>query len=347
MLIPTDDQVLAVLEGHYEDFADIVHIACPRPEVLKLVLNKALTLDVAQKCGISVPKTVVVPDSKALEDVLLAFTFPVVVKPAQKSMGEEDFKTRILSTVHDVETFFPWGYELRTPLIIQEFCEGVGVGIEVLLHKGECVTAFQHRRLVEFPYRGGLAVTAIAETLHPDLFQAAIRLLRALGWEGLAMVEFRIDPDSGKAVLMEVNGRYWGSLGLAVRAGINFPLYHWQLVHGERPAIPQGYALGTKWRWTVGHVARLHALVAAAMHSEEARTELKASMRNFGRDFSPSVHDSLFTFSDPIPAAIELLRAAHYFLVYDAGALARRVLPGGRKSSARNNPERLPAGGSL
>jgi predicted ATP-grasp superfamily ATP-dependent carboligase len=345
MLIPTDDRLLAVLERHYDDFADIVHIACPPPEVLKLVLNKSLTLEVARRCGVPVPKTVVVSESGGLAGVLNGFTFPVVVKPAEKCIGEEEFKAHVLSSVRDAETFFPAGYESHTPLIVQEFCEGVGVGIEVLLHKGECVCAFQHRRLKELPYGGGFAATAIAEPLDPGLLQSAITLLKALGWEGVAMVEFRVNLESGREVLMEVNGRYWGSLGLPVRAGIDFPFYQWQLVHGEHPVIPQKYALGTKWRWTVGHVARLHSLVAAAMRSEEARTELKATLQNIGRDFSPSVQDSLFTFSDPIPAAIELLRAAHYFLVYDARAVARRILPG--RASARKHREQVPADSAL
>jgi hypothetical protein len=48
-----------------------------------------------------------------------------------------------------------------------------------------------------------------------------VRLLEALSWTGLAMVEFRVGEDGPS--LMEVNGRIWGSLPLAVRAGMDFP----------------------------------------------------------------------------------------------------------------------------
>ena len=43
-----------------------------------------------------------------------------------------------------------------------------------------------------------------------------------MGWEGVAMVEYRYDSQNDKAVLMEINGRFWGSLPLACYANANF-----------------------------------------------------------------------------------------------------------------------------
>ena len=37
------------------------------------------------------------------------------------------------------------------------------------------------------------------------------------------MVEFKLDARDGVAKLMEINGRFWGSLQLAVDAGVDFP----------------------------------------------------------------------------------------------------------------------------
>lgn len=46
---------------------------------------------------------------------------------------------------------------------------------------------------------------------HQALQAQSVALLRAIGWEGVAMVEYRFDPATGTAVLMEINGRFWGS----------------------------------------------------------------------------------------------------------------------------------------
>jgi predicted ATP-grasp superfamily ATP-dependent carboligase len=77
--------------------------------------------------------------------------------------------------------------------------------------------------LREFPITGGPSVYRRSELPDPELAASSLKLLRAMNWEGVAMVEFRQDQKSKQAVLMEVNGRFWGSLPLAVHAGVNFP----------------------------------------------------------------------------------------------------------------------------
>ena len=47
--------------------------------------------------------------------------------------------------------------------------------------------------------------------------------LAHLGWEGVAMVEYRWDQETDKFFLMEMNLRFWGSLHLALYAGVDFP----------------------------------------------------------------------------------------------------------------------------
>lgn len=58
--------------------------------------------------------------------------------------------------------------------------------------------------------------------LHPAQMALSERLLQALDWDGPAMVEYRYEADSGRYWLMEVNGRYWGSLPLAWHCGAHF-----------------------------------------------------------------------------------------------------------------------------
>ena len=47
-------------------------------------------------------------------------------------------------------------------------------------------------------------------------------LLDELNWHGVAMVEFKVTED-GTPYLMEINTRFWGSLQLAIDAGVDFP----------------------------------------------------------------------------------------------------------------------------
>jgi predicted ATP-grasp superfamily ATP-dependent carboligase len=210
-------------------------------------------------------------------------------------------------------------------MLLQEHCAGVGVGIEMLIHEGKCVAVFQHRRLKEFPYTGGFSVTAVAERPDPALVDQSLSLLRALQWQGSAMVEFKVSPSDGTAVLMEVNGRYWGTISLPVFAGIDFPFYQWQLAHGQVPAVPEHCAVGTTWRWTAGHVARLNGLLMSTRRSPAARRELLHSLLQLPAAFGPSIRDSLFSVSDPVPSILELLRAMKFYFLDDAKELLKRL----------------------
>ena len=194
MLIPTDDQTLAAMTEHYDDFKDRLHIACPPPEITRLVLNKASTLEIAQKCGIRVPNTIVVSNSAQLSGLTRSFPFPWILKPAEKETRMEETKSFTLATADEVALKFPTAQEFTPPMLLQEYCAGVGVGIEMLMHDGNCLTVFQHRRLKELPYTGGVSVTAVAEHPDPVLVESSLALLRALRWEGIAMVEFKVIP---------------------------------------------------------------------------------------------------------------------------------------------------------
>jgi predicted ATP-grasp superfamily ATP-dependent carboligase len=324
LVVATDDPFLAALTEHYDELTDLVSVGCPRPEITRLVLDKGATLDVAQKCGIRVPRSKLILNSAQLNEPA-GFPFPWVLKPAKKQISIEETKSCILSSAEDVVARFPAPVEFEPPRLVQEFCAGAGVGIEILMHDGESVAVFQHRRIKELPYTGGFSVTAIAEQPDAALVEQSVRLLRALGWHGPAMVEFKVNQESGEAVLMEVNGRYWGSISLPIAAGLNFPLYHWQVLHGERPIVPDTYAVGTQWRWTAGHIQRLHDLFAAAGRSSEARKELANNLRQIPASLGAYTRDSLFSISDPAPALIDFFRTVKFLSSYDIRAIFRRL----------------------
>jgi len=328
LVIPADDQALVALTEHYHEFGDLTRIACPPPEITSHILDKSLTLDVARKCGIRVPKTRLISNSEQLPESFSTFPFPWILKPARKEVSVEEIKSSRLATADEVDAKFPAPREFVPPMLLQEYCEGAGVGVELLLHDGECVAVFQHRRLEEVPYTGGVSVTAVAERPDPELVKQSLDLLRALHWHGPAMVEFKVNPCSGSAVLMEVNGRYWGTISLPILAGVDFPLYHWQLLHGETPSVSEKYAMGTKWRWTAGHIWRLHGLLIAARRSRSARNELGRGFSECPVLLDASIQDALFSASDPMPAILDLVQIVKYLSSYDIKALLRR-LPGG------------------
>jgi predicted ATP-grasp superfamily ATP-dependent carboligase len=317
MLIPTTDGALNAIARHYDRLAPLLHLACPSPEQIDRVLNKESTLTVAKRCGIRIPQEYLVLRSTRIDDIR-GFTFPVVAKPRQKSFVEM-FKVRYLHSEQELRHALDSG--LLDGAILQEYCPGQGVGVEVFLYKGTCVAAFQHRRLKEVPHTGGAASTAVSEVVDPELKKMALDLLYAFNWQGVAMVEFRHDPLTGKASLMEVNGRYWGTVALPILAGLDFPAYEWQCIHGQTPIVPDSYAIGMQWRWTAGSLKRWHGMVTnSRSFPSVAEAPLTGSDRSVRRD-------ALWSSRDPMPAVFEVLRTAKNLVVQDTKSILKKILP--------------------
>jgi protein-tyrosine-phosphatase len=218
---------------------------------------------------------------------------------------------RYLATFQDLRDAFLLDPQFGVDNLLQEFCPGDGIGIEVLFHDNQPLTMFQHRRLKELPVSGGGSVTSISEPLDPELTEQAVALLRKLNWEGVAMVEFKWDRAERRSVLMEVNGRYWGSLPLAIGAGIDFPFYEWQLAHGQQPVIPAAYSTGLRFRWLGGDIRRLGSLFEASAEGFSLPSKLGEAIR-FLKDFAGPTCPAVWSWSDPVPALLDCRRSIKY-----------------------------------
>ncbi|MFZ0591025.1 MAG: ATP-grasp domain-containing protein [Bryobacteraceae bacterium] len=317
-LLPCSDPGLAAVSTHYERLRSLLYVGCPPPPIVERVLDKRLTMKIAAACGILTPSTYTPTDVFALRDLRAKLRFPIIAKPLSKvNETIHTFKLRYFANFQDLESAFLHDAQFGTTNLLQEYCVGEGVGIEVLLHKGEPVALFQHRRVRELPPTGGGSVVCVSEAVDPLLRDQAVELLREVGWEGVAMVEFRHDRSTGAAFLMEVNGRYWGSLPLAVHAGVDFPLYEWQLAHGERICVPSSYAAGMRCRWLVGDLRRLYAVLTEPGDDGFPRASKGSEMAAFCMDFFARSCPAMWSWSDPLAAWNEVRSGI--------GAVSKRV----------------------
>lgn len=107
--------------------------------------------------------------------------------------------------------------------LIQSYVPGRGVGVFLLRWDGKTKLRMMHERLHEMPHTGG-ASSLRKTVMLPEILADAERKLAYIGWQGVAMVEYRYDRATGQFWLMEMNLRFWGSLHLALQADVDFPL---------------------------------------------------------------------------------------------------------------------------
>ena len=192
---------------------------------------------------------------------------------------------------------------------LQRKVEGPGIGVFLLPGPDDLLLRFAHRRLREKPPSGGVSVYCESTELEPGLLGTSTALLERLGWTGVAMVEYKIEAATGTPYLMEINGRLWGSLQLAVDSGADFPRVLVEQALGLATRRPADYATGRRLRWFWGDVdhllarlrrsrSDLHLPVWAPGRGGALRDFLVAPLRSRGE---------VLRWSDPVPAFRETL----------------------------------------
>jgi predicted ATP-grasp superfamily ATP-dependent carboligase len=199
---------------------------------------------------------------------------------------------------------------LREPSLIQKRIEGEGQGIFALCDSGDPIALFAHRRIREKPPSGGVSVLRESIELPKEMTDHAVRLLKKVGWHGVAMVEFKVERGTGIPNLMEINGRFWGSLQLAIDAGLNFPNLLYRLsTRQSLVASRSTYKTGVKSRWLLGD---LDHLLARTLKSDKVLrlppgypSRLR-SIREFVRFCQKDLYYEIERRDDPAPARYEL-----------------------------------------
>jgi protein-tyrosine-phosphatase/predicted ATP-grasp superfamily ATP-dependent carboligase len=329
LVVPCNETALLPLQRHRALLSQYARLAIPQDREIAILFDKHATRELARGAGVPVAAGRLARASDSAAAVFKEFGRPVVVKPRRSYslgtlaargqvhiVGDPECLDGLLGDCDPGET------------IIEQFFAGQGVGVSVLASRGRILQAFEHHRVREI---AGASFYRVSAPLTPDLVRACAGFITALEYTGIAMFEFKLAGD-GRAILLEVNARPWGSLPLPVALGVDLP-YHWYrlLTAGEEtPSV--GYRVGVYGRNLLPDLEQslveaerrgLGRLATAAFMI--GRTAQTARLLT-GRE----VHDVL-VHDDPRPGLAELLDTAQ--------ALCRRAanrLPGKRARRRRH-----------
>ncbi|UCD33216.1 MAG: ATP-grasp domain-containing protein [Desulfobacterales bacterium] len=248
MLLPMEDETVTLLSKYRSEFSQWTYLPVPSQQKLRFAQNKANVLKLAEKSGIPIPKTWYIHDISMLNDLKDELPYPVVIKPKNSAGAVGVFYPKnskeLMKQYLTLHRRFPY------PLIQEQIpSHGAGYGASLLMDEaGRIKASFVHKRLREYPNTGG-ASTLRVSVRHDEILDMASTLLKTLDWFGVAMVEFKMDPRDRTPKLMEINPRFWGSLFLAVTAGVNFPYLLYRMSRGEKFTPVEHYQIGKKCRW--------------------------------------------------------------------------------------------------
>lgn len=309
LVIPCDDQRALPLAEHRDEFERCGRVWLPSPEALAVLGDKFKTAELARSLGLPVPRQTIASERSQLLALRDEYLPPLILKPPTSYTVTDITERRLVRRADSWRAADLLLDEMlaRGPVAVQEFCPGTGVGVELLVSNGRPLLAFQHVRLHE-PLHGGGSSYRRGVPVSPELLDASVKLLGALDYTGVAMVEFKRDSATGRWVLLEVNARFWGSLPLALASGADFPLALFRLLVEGRTDGGDGYRVGLSAR-NLRADARWHMTNLRADRSDptlNTRAWRGVALETCSNVVCGRERTDTFTLDDPAPGVAEL-----------------------------------------
>ncbi|MFH1228099.1 MAG: ATP-grasp domain-containing protein [Planctomycetota bacterium] len=289
------NMVLAVVKNRAIFEKEGIAVPYANIDKIKTANNKSKLLDLAQKFGVPIPKTQRLSSTSELSRLKNELLFPIVIKITNDEglYLPPEKRYAIVRKPEHLEKTYQEIHQIKEFPLIQEYIEGDGYGFSALLDKNSEVKAiFCHKRIREYPPSGGPSV--LCESIYdPVLVESGIKLLRAINWQGIAMVEFKKDKRDNTYKLMEINPRFWGSLPLAIFSGVNFPYLLCQCVSGKILQPVLKYQVGVKVRFTL--------LDLISLYGRLKKGNIKSAHDFITNFFDTNIKEGLLDWSDPRP----------------------------------------------
>ena len=313
VLLPmTDVSVYNTLEHEDELKRHVKIMSCSYEQYVQ-ASNKINLVNLSKKLNIPVPGSIIV---ETHSDVVLRknqLQYPLVLKPRASlvSEGNTIYKAgvRIVDTYDEIVKSIENNIVFKHPFMIQEKLNGEGLGVFALCNYGKPVVVFAHRRIREKPPWGGVSVLCESTAPDPQAEYYALSLLKKLNWHGIAMVEFKRDNKTGIPMLMETNARFWGTLQLAIDAGVDFPKLLYQQCIGTLKEEKITYTY-SRLRWLLGDLDNLY-INLSNKNLNYSFGDKQKLVKNFFKEFSNNSKFQVLGRKDYLPFLWEIKK---YFL---------------------------------
>jgi predicted ATP-grasp superfamily ATP-dependent carboligase len=285
-----DGEILSLSRARETIDASVPH--APH-EVLVRVHDKIALAEAAERSGIAAPPSA----SSAREARERWGEGPAVVKerlhapPAGGGRGH--FATLAFPDVRAAGERVSELQAAGAEPVVQPLLEGELMAFSsVVGADGEMLARIQQVAERTYPLEAGLSARARTIEIDESLAARIVELLRDLGWFGVSELQFIVPPD-GPPVLLDFNGRFYGSLALGLAAGINLPDTWARIATGRTPREAGDARPGVRYQWLEGD------LRAAREHRHGARREVLACLQYRKRRSA-----GIWSATDPLPGLL-------------------------------------------
>ena len=299
VIIPIGLHTTRLLSFNKDKFTKFTELPIVDYEIFMKAYNKYETLKIASKIGVKCPKTIIPKDINEVKRISEDINYPVVLK-TDKEGGKIAYanSSEELISKYSISNLKFHGLNEKYRYMIQEYIPGNIFGFFALFNNSKPRAIFIHKRIREYPITGG--PSTLRESIkNADVKKAGLKILKALKWHGVAMVEFKLDSRDKKPKLMEVNPKFWGSLALSIASGINFPYMLCKMATEKDVETKFDYKSNIRCRWFLGDI--LYVLSYLRSSRPNKLKVLKEFMKLREKNM---FYDDLSS-DDPLPALAE------------------------------------------
>jgi len=256
VLIPTSDASLIPISQNKTLLEEYFTPMVCDWETTEKIIDKSKIYQIAESVGVPMPKTFCPKNEDEARRIAFKMKYPCLVKPAMSHTFVPKFRRKLLRVntpfelAETYQSFATKGFKM----MIQEDILGEDkdlVTLNTVLNKhSEPLIVFMHRRTRQNPPRYG--VVALGESVwEPRIIHPCMRLLKAIGFQGIAHVEFKLDRRTGDFKFFEINGRSYLSISLPTACRVNLIHIAYRNALGEKMAPLTNYSCtyecGVKW----------------------------------------------------------------------------------------------------
>jgi predicted ATP-grasp superfamily ATP-dependent carboligase len=252
--------------------------------------DKSLLGHYAVDHNIPCPRTFFITKTEDIKELIPVIDYPVVLKPSRGAGGKGIIFVDSLDELPGLADTF---LKRNGPFLLQEkipFTKKYTVGA-LCNYEHEIRRVCVIEELRNYPIETGQA--CYVETVNePDLGKFTENLLKSLDFFGVADIDIVIDERDNKPKLMEINPRFWGSMQVAINAGVDFPYLLYRMIDEGDIEKSLDYKTGVRCRYLLfNDLFRLIRFMQGRYPSTDKRKAIRDFLR-FQEDGGHYVYSS-------------------------------------------------------
>ncbi len=324
--------IMPIAEGYHaaliqsrQDFEPDIHVFSPPGEAFAKATDKHYLHTLCLELGVPVAKGTTL--DKLMAENGEKLQFPVVLRTRRQvgtgDNGSAPWKAAYARDAAELDALHDRVRDYADNIIVQEYHPGVEDHIHILMHRGEAFMVGEYIGEHHAPLAGGVTVQRTS-CRHEALENDAVRLLKALHWEGIATAQFHYDTQTNRYIFLEINPRMCGGQPTVIMAGFHSPYLLWQSHFEPEKMRKTTYRLGLRTRILGGDANWMLGMIRGEqLPPDQRRLSKLGTAARFLWNCGPWTKDDSFLLSDPKPFFVDL------------GQMVRSRLPGSGGNNAQ------------